>query len=128
MSTLAPRLRPTTEDDITAEVIRRFEGTSDPRLRQVMQSLVRHLHGFLKEVQLTEAEWWKAIDFLTRTGQKCDGKRQEFILLSDILGVSALVNALHDKVAAELGTQSSLLGPFFREAAPDAVDLRVALA
>jgi protocatechuate 3,4-dioxygenase beta subunit len=118
MSTLAPRLRPTTEDDITAEVIRRFEGTSDPRLRQVMQSLVRHLHGFLKEVQLTEAEWWKAIDFLTRTGQKCDGKRQEFILLSDTLGVSMITDLMSNRKPAG-ATESTVVGPFHLEGAPE---------
>ena len=118
MPTLAPRIRPTTEDDITAEVIRRFDGTTDPRLREVMQSLVRHLHGFLKEVQLSEAEWWKAIDFLTRTGQKCDGKRQEFILLSDTLGVSMITDLMSNR-KPEGATESTVVGPFHLEGAPE---------
>ena len=88
MSTAATKVRPTTEDDITAEVLRRFDGTEDPRLKQIMQSLVKHIHAFLKDVQLQESEWWKGIEFLTKTGHMCDDRRQEFILLSDTLGVS----------------------------------------
>src|SRR5262245_20408777 len=80
--------RLTTEDDITDEVLRRVEATPDPRLRAIMSSLIRHLHAFVKDVQLSESEWFTAIDFLTRTGQLCTDKRQEFILLSDTLGVS----------------------------------------
>jgi protocatechuate 3,4-dioxygenase beta subunit len=72
----------------------------------------------VREVEPTLAEWEQAIDFLTATGQKCTDVRQEFILLSDVLGLSAVVNALHDKKARELGSQSSLLGPFYREGAP----------
>ena len=81
MPTAVSKPRLTNEDDITAEVLRRFEGTDDPRLKQIMQSLVKHVHAFLKEVQLQEAEWWQGIEFLTRTGQMCDARRQEFILL-----------------------------------------------
>ena len=68
MSTGVTKPRPTTEDDITAEVLRRFDATKDPRLKQIMQSLVKHVHAFLKEVQLQESEWWKGIEFLTKTG------------------------------------------------------------
>jgi hypothetical protein len=68
-----------------------FAETDDPRLREVMTSLVHHLHAFVKDVELTEEEWAAAIGFLTRTGQMCDDVRQEFILLSDVLGVSMLV-------------------------------------
>ena len=91
--------RSTTEDDITAEVLRRFEATSDVRLREIMLALVRHMHGFVKDVNLTEGEWFSAIQFLTETGQMCDDKRQEFILLSDTLGVSMVVD--HFVVSAD---------------------------
>src|SRR3989442_12468918 len=86
--------RSTTEDDITAEVLRRFEGTPDVRLREIVFALVRHLHGFVKDVNLTEAEWFSAIQFLTGTGQLCDHKRQGFNLLSHTLGVSMGVDPM----------------------------------
>jgi hydroxyquinol 1,2-dioxygenase len=110
--------RATTEDEITAEVLRRFEATSDPRLRQIMLSLVRHLHGFVKDVQLAEGEWFQAIRFLTDTGHMCDDRRQEFILLSDTLGVSMVVDLItHRK--PDGATESTVFGPFHREGAPD---------
>src|SRR5690349_20277285 len=74
-----------------------FAGTPDPRLRQVLTALVRHLHAFVKDVELTEEEWASAIGFLTRTGQMCDDTRQEFILLSDVLGVSMLVETINHR-------------------------------
>jgi len=79
-NTMTTILKPrgTTENDITAEVLRRFDATGEPRLRQIMQSLVRHLHGFVKDVELTEAEWMTAIQFLTETGHITDERRQEF--------------------------------------------------
>jgi catechol 1,2-dioxygenase len=108
----------TTEDDITNEVLRRFEATADPRLRQLMLSLVRHLHAFVKEVRLTEAEWFAAIRFLTDTGHMCDDKRQEFILLSDVLGASMVVDLInHHK--PEGATESTVFGPFHRDGAPE---------
>jgi protocatechuate 3,4-dioxygenase beta subunit len=108
----------TTEDDITNEALRRFEGTPDPRLREIMLSLVRHLHAFVKEVQLTEREWFEGIKFLTETGHKCDDIRQEFILLSDTMGVSMVVDLItHRKPAG--ATESTVFGPFHREGAPD---------
>jgi len=108
----------TTEDDITNETLRRFERTPDPRLREIMLSLVRHLHGFIKEVQLTEAEWFEAITFLTATGHKCDDIRQEFILLSDTMGVSMVVDLIsHRKPAG--ATESTVFGPFHRPGAPE---------
>ena len=114
-TTTNPRV--TTEDDITNEVLKRFEGTPDPRLRQIMLSLVKHLHGFVKDVQLTEAEWFEAIKFLTATGQKCTDIRQEFILLSDTMGVSMVVDLIsHRKPAG--ATESTVFGPFHREGAP----------
>ena len=97
MPTAVTKPRLTTEDDITAEVLRRFEGTEDPRLKQIMQSLVKHVHAFLKEVQLQEAEWWQGIEFLTRTGHMCDTRRQEFILLSDTLGISMVTDLISNR-------------------------------
>src|SRR5579864_9052584 len=90
----AIKTRFTTEDDITAEVLRRFEGTPDPRLREIMLSLTKHIHAFAKEVRLNEDEWFKAILYLTATGQMCSDKRQEFILLSDTMGLSMLVDLI----------------------------------
>jgi hydroxyquinol 1,2-dioxygenase len=110
--------RSTTEDDITAEVLRRIEATPDPRLRQVMTSLVKHLHAFVKEVELTEPEWFEGIKFLTATGHKCDDLRQEFILLSDTLGVSMVVDLINHR-KPEGATESTVFGPFHRDGAPD---------
>src|SRR5579859_4529435 len=118
MSSAAIKPRPTTEDDITAEVLRRFESTEDPRLKHIMQSLVKHVHAFLKEVQLQEAEWWKGIEFLTRTGHMCDERRQEFILLSDTLGVSMLTDLMSNRKPAG-STESTVFGPFHRADAPE---------
>jgi hydroxyquinol 1,2-dioxygenase len=108
--------RSTTEDDITAEVLRRLEATPDARLREIMLALVRHLHGFVKEVNLTEPEWFGAIQFLTETGQLCDDKRQEFILLSDTLGVSMVVDLINHR-KPEGATESTVFGPFHRDGA-----------
>lgn len=99
------------EASITDAVLARFDQTPDPRLRQVMQALVRHLHGFVREVEPSFEEWQAAISFLTRTGQKCDDKRQEFILLSDTLGVSMLVDAINHRLP-EGATPTTVLGPF----------------
>jgi hydroxyquinol 1,2-dioxygenase len=104
---------------VTQAAIDQMAGTTDPRLREVMESLVRHLHGFAREVRLTPDEWLKAIGFLTRVGQACSPTRQEFILLSDVLGLSALIHLMHDTAAPDIGTQSSLLGPFYRQDAPE---------
>ena len=83
-----------------------------------MQSLVKHVHAFLKEVQLTEAEWWKGIEFLTKTGQMCDDRRQEFILLSDTLGISMDTDLMSNRKPAG-ATESTVFGPFHREGAPE---------
>jgi catechol 1,2-dioxygenase len=88
-----------------------FGNAPDPRLRQVMQSLVRHLHDFVKDVELTEEEWAAGIAFLTATGQKCDDVRQEFVLLSDVMGVSMLVETVNHR-AKGVATESTVLGPF----------------
>jgi hydroxyquinol 1,2-dioxygenase len=108
-------------DEFTATdaALAQMAATPDPRLKQIADAAVRHLHAFAREVNLTPAEWLTGIAFLTQVGKACTSVRQEFILLSDVLGVSAVVNALHDKKARELGTQSSLLGPFYREGSPD---------
>ena len=115
---LAAKTRFTTEDDITAEVVRRFERTDDPRLREIMLSLTRHLHSFVKEVRLKESEWWKGIEFLTATGQMCSDKRQEFILLSDTMGISMLVDLISNGKPAG-ATESTVFGPFYREGGPE---------
>lgn len=95
-----------------------MDSTADERLKTIVASAVRHLHAFAREVNLTPGEWLKAIEFLTRVGQTCTTTRQEFILLSDAVGLSTLVNTLHDATAVEKATSTSLLGPFFREDAP----------
>ena len=118
MSTATTKVRPTTEDDITAEVLRRFDATEDPRLKQIMQSLVKHIHAFLKDVQLQESEWWKGIEFLTKTGQMCSDRRQEFILLSDTLGVSMVTDLISNRKPTG-ATESTVFGPFHREGAPE---------
>jgi hydroxyquinol 1,2-dioxygenase len=106
------------ENTITDAAIEQMSSTPSPRLKQIMASLARHLHDFTREVDLTPEEWLEGIRFLTAVGQKCTAHRQEFILLSDTLGLSSLVNALHDKRATEAATKSSLLGPFYRQDAP----------
>jgi hydroxyquinol 1,2-dioxygenase len=107
----------TTPADITAAVEASFEGSSDPRLRQIMQALVRHLHGFVTEVGLTEDEWRAAIATLTATGDITDERRQEFILWSDALGVSMLVDALANPRPPG-ATESTVLGPFYVPGSP----------
>src|SRR5438874_12766950 len=107
-----------TEDDLTAEVLARFSGTQDPRLREIMLSLISHLHAFVKEVKLTEAEWFQAIEILTEAGKMCSDKRQEFILFSDTLGVSMVVDLL-DHRKPEGATESTVFGPFHRLGAPE---------
>jgi protocatechuate 3,4-dioxygenase beta subunit len=94
-----------------------FAGTPDERLRQVMTSLVHHLHAFVKDVQLTQAEWAAGVDFLTRVGQMCDETRQETIMLSDVLGVSMLVETINHRTDGR-STESTVLGPFHMVASP----------
>jgi protocatechuate 3,4-dioxygenase beta subunit len=105
------------ERNITDAVVATFGAAKDRRLKEVMTSLVRHLHDFARDVSLTPTEWLAAIEFLTRVGQTCSPTRQEFILLSDTMGLSALVNAMNSRASKD-ATTSSLLGPFFRENAP----------
>jgi hydroxyquinol 1,2-dioxygenase len=105
------------EHNITDAVIARMADGTDARTKQVLASLIRHLHGFLREVRLTEAEWERAIGFLTATGHKCDDKRQEFILLSDVLGVSMLTVAMNQARPAG-ATEATVFGPFHVDDAP----------
>src|SRR6266403_6168000 len=113
-----PVQRNKTEDDITAEALQRFAQTPDPRLRQIMLGLVKHLHAFVKEVELPEAEWFQAIEILTEAGKMCSDKRQEFILFSDTLGVSMVVDLINHR-KPEGATESTVFGPFQREGAPE---------
>ena len=106
-------------EERSAEVVAAsFGDTRDPRLRRVMTSLVHHLHAFVKDVELTEEEWGAAIDFLTRTGQMCSDVRQEFILLSDVLGVSMLVETINHRTGGT-STESTVLGPFHMVESPE---------
>jgi protocatechuate 3,4-dioxygenase beta subunit len=98
--------------ELTEDVIDRMKGATSPRLREAMTLLVRHLHAFVREAALTQQEWRQAIDFLTRTGHMCSDSRQEFILLSDILGVSMLVDAVNNESGPGI-TDSTVLGPFY---------------
>src|SRR2546421_11046451 len=100
------------ETELTDAVIRSFEQTPDRRVKFLMEELVRSLHDFVRNTNLSFDEWGYAIDFLTRVGQKCSASRQEFILLSDVLGVSMLVDALNhpDRMGA---TETTVLGPFY---------------
>ncbi|WP_332684069.1 intradiol ring-cleavage dioxygenase [Bosea sp. (in: a-proteobacteria)] len=100
------------ENSITQAVLDRVSQAKDARQRQIGQALIRHLHAFVKEIEPTMPEWEAAIGFLTRTGQMCDDKRQEFILLSDTLGVSMLVDAINHRDAAG-ATDTTVLGPFY---------------
>ena len=102
-------------EKLTDEVLEAYAGTPDPRLRELLAALIRHLHAFAMETALTPQEWMAGIEFLTAVGQKCDPQRQEFILLSDVLGLSSLVETLN---AADGATEPTVLGPFYLPGAP----------
>ena len=105
--------------EITSAAIDSFDACPDPRLREIMRSLVRHLHAFASEVKLTEAEWTSSVEILTATGHITSDKRQEFILWSDTLGLSMLVDAMaHPELNANAATESTVLGPFWTPDAP----------
>jgi hydroxyquinol 1,2-dioxygenase len=106
------------EEKHTKAVLKRLEDIADPRLRKVMQSAIQHLHAFVSEVRPTPGEWFEAIKFLTAVGQKCDAKRQEFILLSDTMGVSMLVDDINNRRAPG-ATPSTVEGPFHIADAPE---------
>lgn len=110
-------MRNLTEANVTEAVLNSVAGTRDPRLKQVIQSFVRHLHAFLREVEPTEEEWLAGIRFLTEVGQTCSALRQEYILLSDVLGATILMDAINHRRSAA-ATPSSVLGPFYRAGAP----------
>jgi hydroxyquinol 1,2-dioxygenase len=107
-----------TEEQITQNVLDSMAHAPDPRLKEVMTSLVSHLHAFIHEVELTQEEWALGIQFLTRTGHMTGEKRQEFILLSDITGVTMLVDAINHRLP-DGATESTIFGPFYREGAQD---------
>src|SRR5438067_10424692 len=100
------------DTELTAAVIRSFEATPDPRVKFLLEELVSSLHDYVRKTDLTFDEWSYAIDFLTRTGQKCSSTRQEFILLSDVLGVSMLVDAVNHR-ERDGATETTVLGPFY---------------
>jgi hydroxyquinol 1,2-dioxygenase len=106
------------EHDLTDAVIERLAECDDPRFKTIMTSLIRHLHEFVRDVELTEAEWMTAIRFLTEVGQACTDKRQEFILLSDTLGVSILVDAINHRMPTG-AVESTVLGPWYIAGAPE---------
>ena len=106
------------EEDLIERVLASFAQTQDPRLKTVMESLVRHLHAFIRDVRLTEDEWSAAIEFLTAVGHITDDRRQEFVLLSDVLGASMQTIAVNNE-AYENATEATVFGPFFVEDAPE---------
>ncbi|SKA90553.1 hydroxyquinol 1,2-dioxygenase [Agreia bicolorata] len=106
------------ESALTEEVIASFAGSTDDRFRTVMESLVRHLHGFVRDVRLSSAEWDEAIAFLNKAGRITDDHRQEFILLSDVLGVSMMTVGVNSPPRSR-ATESTVFGPFFVEASPE---------
>lgn len=110
-------MRNLNKENITQAVISSFADTTDSRLKEIMTSLVQHLHAFAREVKLSEEEWIKGIDFLTRCGHITDDKRQEFILLSDVLGLSMLTVAINNDKPQGC-TEATVLGPFHVDDAP----------
>jgi hydroxyquinol 1,2-dioxygenase len=107
-----------TEENLTDLALKQWEKCHTPRMRQIMQSLVRHLHGFVRDVDLTQEEWLTAVDWLAKTGKLCTEKRQEFILLSDVLGISMLVDAINHRFP-EGATPSTVVGPFHIDGSPE---------
>ncbi len=107
-----------TEENLTDLAIERWKNIPDPRLRRIMTSMIKHMHAFVRDVELTEAEWLTAINWLTRTGKMCTNKRQEFILASDVLGISMLVDAINHRL--ETGaTPTTVTGPFHIHDSPE---------
>jgi hydroxyquinol 1,2-dioxygenase len=107
-----------TEDNITELAVERWSTARDPRLSELLAALVRHLHEFAREVRLTEAEWMAGMQWLTRTGQISDDKRLEFILASDVLGLSMLVVQMNHRLDPA-ATPATVLGPFHIEGSPE---------
>jgi len=122
-------MRQFSETELTAAVISSFDDTPDPRAKFLLQELVKSLHDYVRRTDLTFEEWEYAIDFLTRTGQKCTPIRQEFILLSDVLGVSMLVDAVNYR-EREGATETTVLGPFYvgeHKVTPHGTDISASL-
>ena len=107
----------TREQDLIDKVVASFENATEPRAKELMQALVRHLHAFIREVRLTEEEWTTAIKFLNAAGDISNDKRQEFILLSDVLGASMQVIGVNNEAYAN-ATEATVFGPFFRRGRP----------
>ena len=114
----AARQQARREEHVTRQVVESFAGAPSERYREVMQSLVRHAHAFVRDVRLTESEWEQAVAFLTRCGQITDDKRQELILLSDVLGLSMLTIAVNQP-PDPMATEATVFGPFFVEGSPE---------
>jgi hydroxyquinol 1,2-dioxygenase len=110
-----------TEENLTDLAVERWSNIPDPRLREVMAAAVKHLHAFVREVEPTQQEWFTAIQWLTRIGQICDQKRQEFILLSDVMGISMLVDAINNRTPGK-ATPSTVEGPFHIPNSPEIAD------
>ena len=110
-----------TESNLTDIARERWSNIPDPRLREIMAALITHIHAFVREIEPTEAEWAGAIDWLTRTGKMCTEKRQEFILFSDVLGVSMLVDAINHRLAGR-ATPTTVEGPFHVHGSPEFAD------
>ncbi|MEH0820490.1 MULTISPECIES: intradiol ring-cleavage dioxygenase [unclassified Micromonospora] len=106
------------ESQLVERVVASFDDTTDPRLRELMQALTRHVHAFLREVRLTEQEWQRAIEFLTAAGHITDDRRQEFILLSDVLGASMQTITVNNE-AYRNATEATVFGPFFVDGSPE---------
>ena len=105
------------EQALVDEVVASFAGAQSPRLRELMQALARHVHALVRETRLTEEEWAAAIEFLTAVGHITDDKRQEFILLSDVLGLSMQTITVNNEAVGD-ATEATVFGPFFVEGAP----------
>jgi protocatechuate 3,4-dioxygenase beta subunit len=106
------------EQDVVEAVVRSFDGCPDPRLRELMVALVEHVHSYIRTTRLTETEWKAAIDFLTRAGHITDDRRQEFILLSDVLGASMQTIAVNNEAYGN-ATEATVVGPFFADGSPE---------
>jgi hydroxyquinol 1,2-dioxygenase len=106
------------EEELVERVQRSFDQCADPRLKELMQAAARHLHAFLREVRLTEEEWGRAIEFLTAVGHTTDDRRQEFILLSDVLGASMQTITINNAAYGD-ATEATVVGPFFVEGSPE---------
>ena len=107
-----------TEHNLTDLAIERWSNIDDPRLREVMMALIKHLHGFVREIEPSPKEWFAAIEWLTRVGKMCDDRRQEFILTSDVFGVSMLVDALNNRLESG-ATPTTVEGPFHIPHSPE---------